>query len=77
MICVLKTYCNHNTYFIIFRYIENFSSLLYIKATHFMHNQSLVKCFKKHVLICCLLNHENEAYLGFHCQNRFFLLLHK
>ena len=53
MICVLISYGNHDTYFIIFRYNENFSSLLYIKPTHFMHNQSLVKCFKKHVLICC------------------------
>src|ERR671915_141723 len=42
-------YCNHDTYFIVFRYIENFSSHLYIKSTHFMHDQSLTKCFKKHI----------------------------
>src|ERR671914_2822948 len=52
MMCVLISYCNHDTYFIVFSYIENFFGHLYIKSTHFMHNKSLVKCFKKHIFIC-------------------------
>ena len=34
---ILITYSNHNAHFKVFRYIENISSFLYIKSSHFMH----------------------------------------